>query len=272
MSTAKDLSGLAPPVDGTLKHHYDDSFYSGQIEGSARSAKAYAALLAKVVPLKSVVDVGCGRGAWLRAFREAGAERVVGVDGPWNNQRNMIDGAIQFHMADLNAPIAMLQDERFDLAMTLEVAEHLEERSAETFVESLTRLADVVMFGAAYAGQGGTNHINEQPHTYWATKFIARGFVPYDLFRPHVWGSADIEYWYQQNTFLYVKLGTSTHHALAAMGHQPIQNVAFMDCVHPALYETSHRQNTPTKELVKEIAKRSLPAFVVSRLKELRAR
>lgn len=49
-------------------------------------------------------------------------------------------------------------------------------------------MSDVIMFSAAYTKQGGNNHINEQPHTYWAKKFISHDFVPYDIFRPVFWG------------------------------------------------------------------------------------
>jgi cyclopropane fatty-acyl-phospholipid synthase-like methyltransferase len=85
----------------------------------------YAELLAPLLNPKSVVDVGCGRGSWLKAFKEKGAIKLVGYDGSWNNQKNMIDQSIIFHGVDLNKPIFVSDSERFDLAMSLEVAEHL---------------------------------------------------------------------------------------------------------------------------------------------------
>lgn len=164
--------------------NYGDDFYNAQIEGSYKSAQRYGERLASVYRPRSVVDAGCGRGAWLKAFKDGGAEKVVGLDGPWNSAGNMVDPSIEFRPVELNQPIAVEGGERFDLAMSVEVAEHLQEASARGFVASLTRLSDVVLFGYAFSCQGGTNHLNEQPHTYWAKLFEAHDYAPYDFFRP----------------------------------------------------------------------------------------
>lgn len=219
---------------------YDEQYYQGQMDGSYRSAKKYADLLFKMFQPKSVIDVGCGRGTWLKAFKEAGAEKVVGLDGLWNKQENMVEGYITFYPFDLNKPINLPKVEKFDLAMSLEVAEHLEVSSAETFVSSLTNLADGILFGAAYTKQGGTNHINEQPHSYWANIFSSHFYVPFDIFRPMVWGDNDIEFWYRQNIFLYVRKGSICYQDILKKGAAPMKNVAFLDCVHPIMYEAAY--------------------------------
>lgn len=221
-----------------LSRFYGDEFYKQKkMDASLRGAFKYADLLIPLFAPNSVVDVGCGRGTWLKAFKARGATKLVGYDGTWNTQENMVDQSIAFHGVDLNEPILTSDSERFDLAMSLEVAEHLEPSSATTLIDSLTRLADVVLFGAAYTRQGGTNHINEQPHTYWAKIFASFDCLPYDLFRPIVWGDTEIPFWYQQNTFLYVRKNTPGARRLTDAGHDPIQNLPFMDCVHPILYE-----------------------------------
>jgi SAM-dependent methyltransferase len=238
MSTDNFGKGKAAVSDS----NYGDSFYQSQMQGSYRSAIKYAKFLASVYKPLSVADVGCGRGTWLKAFKENGAERVVGFDGVWNTQEKMIDQAIVFHGIDLNQPIPADPSERFDLALSLEVAEHLKQESSPAFVKSLTGLADVVIFGAAYTKQGGTDHINEQPHTFWAEIFKDNGYTPYDLFRPVFWGDEEIEFWYRQNTFLYVKNTSNLIQRLANAGYQPIQNLAFMNCIHPALYNSKAHQ------------------------------
>ena len=238
-----------------LAKFYGDQFYSGQVDFSCRSGLKYAELLAPLLNPKSVVDVGCGRGSWLKAFKEKGAVKLVGYDGSWNNQENMIDQSIIFHGVDLNKPILVSDPERFDLAMSLEVAEHLEPSSATDFVGSLTKLSDVVLFSAAYLNQGGTNHINEQPHTYWATIFASFVYLPFDLFRPIVWGDSEIELWYQQNAFLYVRKNAPVFTRLMAAGKSPIQNIAFMDCVHPRLFE----KQIGTKASLKRVVLNTIP-------------
>lgn len=216
---------------------YGDDFYKTQISGSYNSARKYVDHLSSVYVPQTVVDVGCGRGTWLKAFREKGTRKTVGLDGNWNTQANMVDPSIIFRSVDLNEPIGVTDDDRYDLAISLEVAEHLRQSSAQVFVHSLTRLSDVVMFGAAYTRQGGTNHINEQPPTYWARMFREKDYLPFDLFRPVFWGDEDVEFWYQQNTFLYVNSSSRLVEKLAEKGHYPLKNPAFMDCVHPTLYE-----------------------------------
>lgn len=226
----------------TLSKFYGDSFYVDQMDGSYRSAQKYAAFLCSYYKPSSVVDLGCGRGTWLKAFKENGTHRVVGLDGIWNNQSNMIDQTISFYSVDLNNHIALPSNERFDLAVSLEVAEHLEATSASIFVDSLCELADVVLFGAAYVSQGGINHINEQQQTYWAEKFIENDYVIFDLFRSKFWGDTDVEYWYQQNAFLYVKNMSEAMNTLTQQGLKPLSNTAFMNCVHPTLYNLKRTQ------------------------------
>ena len=217
---------------------YDNAFYDSQADGSYRSALEYVPHLLEIFRPTSVVDLGCGRGTWLKAFHDHGVERLVGLDGHWNNQAQMVDQAITFVPTDLGQRLAS-SHERFDLAISLEVAEHLKAEFSKDFVTNITSLSDVVMFGAAYTKQGGTDHINEQPHTYWAKMFIELGYVPYDLFRPTFWGKETVEYWYQQNTFLYVNERSDVNHSLRASGCAPIVNIEFMNCIHPQLYSTT---------------------------------
>ena len=247
-----------------VKNSYDDSWYQDQILPAYRSAKIFLEHLHKVIKPKRVVDLGCGRGAWLKAFGEFGATTLVGVDGTWNSQEKMIDTSILFFGVDLNKPISIAQG-KFDLAISLEVAEHLHPESAGTFIRSLTTLSNVVVFGAAYTGQGGTDHFNEQPHSYWAEIFNDIGYVAYDYFRPALWGKVDVEFWYRQNTFLYVKQGSSEESQLLEFGLQPISNLKWMNCIHPALYESKrqHSEMTLTKRLLfslyNRIPKRLVP-------------
>lgn len=69
-----------------------------------------------------------------------------------------------------------MQARTFDVAISMEVAEHLPKRYADRLVGLLAALAPTVVFSGATPGQGGMDHVNEQPHEYWITKFEARGF------------------------------------------------------------------------------------------------
>ncbi len=180
---------------------YSPQFYEEQQGGSRRSAGSVVHLLLDLVAPRSVVDVGCGVGTWLAAFKDAGVSDILGIDGPHVDTEHLHIPADAFLAHDLCAPLFLSRT--FDLAISLEVAEHLPERHAEAFVSSLVRLAPVVLFSAAIPMQGGTHHVNEQWPTYWAQLFAQHGYVAVDAIRPAVWNDNAIEWWYAQNALLF---------------------------------------------------------------------
>ncbi len=149
-----------------------------------------------------MIDVGCGQGTWLSVFAEYGATDVNGIDGDYVDRDRLEIPADRFHGQDLSRPLAV--ERTFDLAVSLEVAEHLPEVACDGFVESLTRLAPVVLFSAAAPYQGGQNHVNEQWPEYWAERFARHGYLPVDCLRRRVWANPDVEWWYAQNALLFV--------------------------------------------------------------------
>ncbi len=134
-------------------------------------AKKIEATLAYFQP-KSVLDVGCGTGASLRFFLGKGIE-ATGVEASAAAIRAADMGnSIVKH--DLRRPLDL--GRRFDLVWCFEVAEHLHERDADTFVMTLVRHSDVIVMSAAPPGQGGEGHLNEQPKSYWIDKFAKQKF------------------------------------------------------------------------------------------------
>ncbi|QEH37412.1 hypothetical protein OJF2_60030 [Aquisphaera giovannonii] len=182
---------------------YDDEFYASQSGGSLRSAKAVVPYVVSLLAPKSVVDVGCGVGTWLSVFREQGVERVLGVDGDYVKADSLLIPADRFLPRDLSRSIGV--GERFDLATSLEVAEHLPPDSGPHFVDELVKLADAVLFSAAIPEQGGVNHTNERWQSYWRELFAERGFLPVDCIRPQFWTDPRVMAFYSQNILLYVK-------------------------------------------------------------------
>src|SRR5262249_37804156 len=181
---------------------YTADFFAAHRDGAHRSARAVVPLVLGLVPARSVIDVGCGQGTWLAVFAAHGATDVTGVDGDYVDRDRLEIPPDRFRGQDLSRPLAA--GRTFDLAVSLEVAEHLPESAAEGFVESLTRLAPVVLFSAAAPYQGGQNHVNEQWPAYWAEHFAAHGYRPVDCLRRRIWTNPDVERWCAQNTFLYV--------------------------------------------------------------------
>ena len=211
---------------------YDNYFIHGA-DRSEQSARRIVPYVLELVRPHSVVDVGCGVGPWLKVFAELGVRDFVGVDAEYVPREALRFDASRFVAADLTKPLTL--DRTFDLAVSLEVGEHLGAESAGTLVASLTKLAPVVLFSAAPPGQGGINHVNEQWPAYWAAFFAEHGYSPIDAIRDRVWDDRDVDWWYRQNTILYANA-----HAKKGIGEwspDPLRRV-----VHPEWVEGLERR------------------------------
>jgi SAM-dependent methyltransferase len=180
---------------------YDDAYYKEQAPGSLASAQAVMPLLLEATRARSVVDVGCGSGAWLAATQKLGVKEILGIDGGYVNSDALLIPSDRFRAVDLSGPLRV--EDSFDLCISFEVAEHLSPERAESFVEDLTRLAPWVAFSAAIPGQGGLEHVNERWPDFWHRLFARHGYRPFDIVRRAVWDREDVEPWYAQNTFLF---------------------------------------------------------------------
>jgi hypothetical protein len=213
---------------------YDAAFYTAAGAAAEASAPRVLPLVFKLAAIRSIVDVGCGDGAWLVAARGLGIEDILGIDGPWIDDAALKVPLANFRRTRLDRPIAV--DRRFDLAMSVEVAEHLPPERAPSFVADLTAFAPLVLFSAAIPGQGGADHVNEQWPGYWSRLFAAHGYTHIDALRMPLWNDPAIAWWYKQNLLLYAdRTALTANPALAAAAAAtPEEPIAL---VHPLLYE-----------------------------------
>lgn len=210
---------------------YDQTFYDDHLAGSFRSARILLGRLFEVYRPESVVDVGCGAGAWLAAAESLGSTRLQGLDGDWVDESKLLSKQIAFEPADFSRPLEIAGS--FDLCISVEVAEHLAAERAAGFVAALCNAAEVVLFSAAIKHQGGNSHVNEQWQSYWIKLFNNCGYGCFDIFRGAVWNNREVELWYRQNIFLFVKRTTDRIDLkLLKSLEQPIPDV-----VHPEYYE-----------------------------------
>ena len=124
------------------------------------------------------IDVGCGPGHLMAALKRRGVD-PFGVDVSAAAIEATRAKGLSVERFDLTQRQAPLPGAPFDLAISCEVAEHLEERHAEAFVDKLVAAAPRVFLTAAEpdAGAGpGLHHVNEQPHAYWTAKMASRGY------------------------------------------------------------------------------------------------
>jgi hypothetical protein len=173
---------------------FDEDVYARIRPGSQRSAAIVVPMVYGLMRPETVVDVGGGEGWWAYEFAKLGARAVCIDDG---SASDPAPGVVHVHH-DL---VEGLPENvgRFDLALSLEVAEHIEPASADGLVGNLCALAPSILFSAAVPGQGGHGHVNEQWPSYWTERFEAHGYSVSGALRWMLWNEERVEYWYRQN-------------------------------------------------------------------------
>ncbi len=173
---------------------YGPEFFVERSGTVIASAFVLVPLIIETLAPRSVLDIGCGQGEWVDAFAAHGCD-VFGVDIAAPEGET-------FLRHDLAVPLELGRN--FDLVLSLETGEHLPASVADTYLDTIVRHADAVVFSAAVLGQEGIGHINCQPHDYWHERFATRGFTMSDPFRARL-DDPRVSPWYRANTFLYTR-------------------------------------------------------------------
>ncbi len=182
----------------------------------------------------SAVDYGGGTGAWMSTLFSLGVVAGKVIDAPLPNAELLVP-VDSFIAADLSREIPLAG--RFDLAMCLEVAEHVPYSKSATLVKALVSSAPVVFFSAAIPGQPGLGHINCQPHEFWHELFEAENYNTFDVIRPLFLRDSSIPAWYRQNCFLYMhsSLSLADDVFVFPKDMELISKIYFRTYTHPSL-------------------------------------
>jgi 2-polyprenyl-3-methyl-5-hydroxy-6-metoxy-1,4-benzoquinol methylase len=204
---SKPAGYLSTRIKTLLGHNaiYDAEYYR-MIEALAvRSADVMAESIVQEFRPQTVVDVGCGTGALLEALKKRGCAQVFGLEYSDAALMYCRERGLEVQQFDLERD-QFCHDRTFDVAISMEVAEHLPARMADTYIDLIQQLSDRIVFTAATPGQGGEDHVNEQPHAYWIAKLQARGFA-YEAERSarwqREWETRQIAACYAKNVMLF---------------------------------------------------------------------
>ena len=191
---------------------YSEAFYKSVDKRAAETASLVFKVLSRYVKGNSILDLGCGSGAWLQAALEHGYTSATGVDLSSSLDLIKKKAFFQKHISDkslflierdfVSDPLSTIGPA--DVSICLEVVEHLPSENAKGLVKLLTETSDFVVFSAAQPGQGGTHHINEQSLAYWVEEFTKYNFHPFDLFRSILADQKNIPRFYALNMLLFV--------------------------------------------------------------------
>jgi hypothetical protein len=195
-------------ASGAAADSYADEFWDFHAGGDW---DGFAGLVLELCSPRSLVDVGCGDGKLLKALhRRAPALPLLGIDSSLHGLTRAAGVDVEVH--DLSSARPRRLDclrrriDAFDVAVSLETAEHLPPWSARSFVKSLAR-PRMVVFSVAQPDQGGTLHLNERPLSYWRARFDARGYAvaPVDAaFRERL-SRLDLPWWYGANIQVFAR-------------------------------------------------------------------
>ena len=238
---------------------YNKSFFDRITFSSEYSAEKVISLIQQKIPhysFKSILDVGCGTGVWLNKWKESpDCSDVLGVDGDYLDKNKLQISQSEFKSYNLKDPFHF--DQKFDLAQSLEVAEHLPKNSAEKFVKSLVAHSPVILFSAAVPGQGGSHHINEQPLSYWYSLFKEHDYIGVDIIRPYIKNDTNISFWYRYNIIVYVSRQFFLEHQ-KYLDNYVIQSPDAIVDYSPLLFK------------FRKSILRQLPTFIVTKLAEIK--
>jgi hypothetical protein len=239
---------------------YDRAFFDGLADVGLPAARLLLRDIRALHPFDSVCDIGCGSGNWLRAAAEimpAENRRLTGVDGDYARDIAKCDGA-KFVFQDLERRVTGI--DRHDLALSLEVAEHLSAARAESFVADLCAISDVVFFSGAVDGQRGTNHLNERPQSYWAGLFREHGYDPHIFHRTKYWNDPVFELcpYYVSGSFLYVSKNIPLHDRIADLR---AQSGDVIDVVHPNILKWQKEESIPLPDHARRFVRATIRAI-----------
>lgn len=189
-------------INSNVNYLHDDA-----IHNTNASKEILPFILEILNPINSILDVGCGTGTWLKTALNLGIKDIQGLDGVAVSQEKLHISPENIQIHNLNHYIDL--NRKFDLAVCLEVAEHLPESAAKNIVKILTSHTEIVIFSAAIPNQGGQHHLNEQWPVFWQKLFSENNFYCYDILRNKFWDNKNIEWWYKQNIVIYAKKGNS---------------------------------------------------------------
>jgi len=202
-------------------------------------------VLIDLINPKSVLDIGCGIGTFLKILQEHQINDITGIDGEWVNYellKKNID-LDNFKVFDLEKEFNL--NRKYDLVISLEVGEHIHENCSDIFLDNLVKHSDIIVFSAAFPEQGGQNHYNEQWPEYWIEKFANRGYEVLDYLRPTFWKIVKLAPWYKQNMFLFVK--KKEKHLIKNKANELLP---LYQTIHPDYYNSLLKKNQEYEKIV----------------------
>lgn len=228
--------------------------FKNSILRTYNAAQKIAPIISESIGIpKSIVDLGGGAGAFLKAFKELGTKEVVCIDHPSIKTEDLLINQDEFIPCNLNKQLP--SPIKSELAISTEFAEHVSQARSKSIVDFLTNCSDIILFSSAIPGQGGIEHINEQRPSFWRNLFQARGYEQVDNIRQKIIFDRSIPFWFRQNLFLYVN---------QKLLEQGKLNIPVQSQFIPPEFEIVHSRILERPLTLRELLKELIPTFTRS--------
>ncbi len=204
---------VPPPVDVPKSHHDAVKRHAARARPSktgawllepqyeynldAPLAEAIAQLLLTEGGAPSILDIGSGKGVYVRFLRAHGL-RAHGIDGA-RDVTTVTNGLVQEW--DLTRPLPQ-PCAQYDWVMSLEVAEHIPRPSEDTYLRNVNCSARTgVVVSWAPPGQAGNGHVNLRTRAEATERFRGLGFEPDEAASVTLRAAAKLS-WFRRNTMV----------------------------------------------------------------------
>ncbi|CAN5300965.1 hypothetical protein BH10PAT1_BH10PAT1_2950 [soil metagenome] len=147
-----------------------DYFKSTPFIEEQKYAMNISQVVCEVFKPKSVVDVGCGKGLFLDFFYKKGI-KIKGYEGSGSAIKLFVLPRKYVEKVDLRKQIKT--SKHYDVAISWEVAEHIEKEFVAVYITNLIKLSNTIVFTAAepFLNPPHPHHPNEQFSEYWDELF-----------------------------------------------------------------------------------------------------
>lgn len=167
--------------DAIVPHNrdpYGPAFFKFTELDHGWSSEMFGHILWLLYEPRTVIEFGCGCGGTLAALKSHGAG-VLGTDvsvaaAPFIARRDQ-GIADDLVVGDLAEPMQGAMFHHNDLAVSVEVLEHVTEAGADQAVKTIAAAAPRAVITACPPVGRNSLHLNEQPFQYWIDKFAAAG-------------------------------------------------------------------------------------------------
>lgn len=180
------------------KGFWEDATGSGHIHDQRLATAIYKNHLESG---KTLLDLGCGKGDYIKYFKSQGCE-VTGLDGNPHTPA-LSDGLAG--VQDISVPFSL--GKKFDVVISLEVGEHIPAEYESTLIDNIIKHAkNKIITSWAVPGQGGDGHVNCRTNEYIIDEFEKRGWE-YNRLASSILRTSSSLPWFKKTLFVFERYG-----------------------------------------------------------------